>query len=120
MNWPFVSRETLDRLLAAKDDRLADRDATIATLAAELRLTQDRERVLVQKMVEPPKPIQIPRKEPSPVDTAIAFRSSGDRALRGYLTDYARKMRIEGLDEAEIAQRILHGEQVSDEVAVDD
>lgn len=97
--------------------RLADRDAELARLRTELADALMRERLAEAKVAE--KPIVPERKSPTAVDTAIALKAAGDRRLRTYLTDFARKARLDGLDEPTIAQRILTGDPSSDEDGVD-
>jgi hypothetical protein len=120
--WPVVSRYAHHALMAAKDERIADRDATIAQLRADLLVAQDRERMAFVKGVQPQTPnIVLPsKKEPSVVDTAIALKASGDRQLRSYFKDFAQRQRMEGMADEEIAARIIAGDPVGDDEGIDD
>lgn len=107
-------------VVAALREVIAAKDAELARVRTDLAEAQMRERLALAEP-KPAQPVALPAKrEPSAVDTAIALRSNGDRRLRSYLVDYARKARAEGQSEDDIADAILHGEKSTDDDGVDD
>ena len=106
MRFPFVSRDTLDRISALYEARLADKDAELTRL---------------RPIVVEPKPLPIPAKrEPSKVENAIQMAAGENRQLKRYLQAYAVKAKADGLDEDTIALKILNGDRVDDDTAVEE
>lgn len=117
----IVWKSTHDAVVQGLRDQLAMAEAEKHRLLADLDEYRDRERrTFERQMLVTAPPVVHPKKEPTEVDSAIALRSAADRSLRAYLTQYARKMRLEGMSEEDIAERILKGEQVSEEEGVDE
>ncbi len=116
----IILRAMHDLAVKLYEERLADKDAEIRRLREDLAEAQMRERLALAepKVVQAPRPEPV-RREPTAVDTAIAIRSGGEPRLRAYLVGYARAQRASGVAEEDIADRILHGERVTDDEPVD-
>jgi len=111
-----------EQVVALLRERIADKESELVRTRQDLADAQMRERVLIAQ-ADAPQEVQrplVPKREPSKIDSAIALASSGDRRLRQHLTDFARRMQMDGMSEDDIAQRIIDGDPSSDDDGIDE
>lgn len=114
MRWPFVSRE----LLAMVEQSHA---AEVATLKEALMIERTRADALREQIavLTAPKPAPtLPQRTRDAVIEAIMQRAGNDGRLVRHLSSWAMGQRSSGEDDANIIDRILHWQAVSDEVGI--
>lgn len=122
--WPWVSAETY-RHATETIRRLEDqtRDARVGERIIGQRFDQLLEKYHELRAALPPGPVPPPKRalEPlappvrSDLDVAIELQSGTDASLARHLRHWAEEQRLEGMDETELINHILHWPSSEDE-----
>ena len=122
----LMFRATHRALMAAKDAELAVAAHEIARLHGAMETERARHDALVSQFAaramelsQPkPPPTLPPKRERTAIDTAIDLKAGNDRALRGYLGQWAQRELRAGKSTDDVANAILTGEPSSDEEGI--
>ena len=108
MNLPWVSRETLDAVVASRAGIMVARDAAIASearWAARYEALLDRYTKLAER--EHPEPPKLPARSRDQVIEAIVQKAGNNGALRAHLGAWAAQQRRDNVPEDTIVEHIL-------------
>jgi phage I-like protein len=114
MAWPWVSRELLRTVVAAKDAELA----TVREALTVERQRAEAWREQVAALTAPKPAAVLPERTRDAVIDAIMQRAGSDGRLVRHLSSWAMKERTAGAEDQAIIDRIVHWQTVSDDVGI--